>query len=88
MAVTVTGTNSATPTVTDVGDGTYTASYTPPAPGTDNVAITMGGTAISGSPYTSVVSWGGGSNAIHGDGAGRDSGCGDQYRGASQGCGR
>ncbi len=42
--------------MTDVGNGTYTASYTPATPGSDNVAITMGGTPISGSPYTSVVS--------------------------------
>ena len=55
VVVNVTGTNTATPTVTDVGDGTYTASYTPTAAGADSVAITMGGTAISGSPYTSTV---------------------------------
>jgi hypothetical protein len=40
-------------------DGTYTATYTPTATGTDDIAITLDGTAISGSPYTSVVSSGG-----------------------------
>src|SRR5690606_9597615 len=36
--------------------GTYTATYTPTVAGTDQVAITLGGTAISGSAYSSVVS--------------------------------
>ena len=55
VVVTVTGSNSATPAVTDVGDGTYTASYTPTSSGSDNVAITLDGTPISGSPFTSTV---------------------------------
>ena len=55
VVVTVTGSNSATPTVTDVGNGTYTASYTPTSSGSDNVAITLDGTPISGSPFTSTV---------------------------------
>jgi len=55
VVVSVTGANTATPTVTDVGDGTYTCSYTPTSGGTDSVAITLDGTAISGSPYTSEV---------------------------------
>ncbi|WP_262250454.1 filamin/ABP280 repeat domain-containing protein, partial [Parapedobacter soli] len=42
--------------ITDNGDGTYTVTYTPTVAGTDNFAITLGGTAISGSPYSSVVS--------------------------------
>ncbi len=59
VVVTVTGSNSAGPfTAADGGDGTYTTSYTPSAAGTDNVAITMNGTALNDSPYTSVVSAG------------------------------
>ncbi|MDH3571141.1 MAG: hypothetical protein OER89_13310, partial [Gemmatimonadota bacterium] len=42
--------------ITDQGNGTYTTSYTPTNVGSDAVAITLSGTAISGSPYTSVVS--------------------------------
>jgi hypothetical protein len=56
VVVTITGTNASTPTVTDNGDGTYTASDTPASVGSDSVAITLGGTAISGSPYSSTVS--------------------------------
>ena len=55
VVVAVTGANEATPTVTDHSDGTYTASYVPTTAGDDAVAITLGGTAISGSPYTSTV---------------------------------
>jgi hypothetical protein len=56
VVVTITGTNASSPTVTDNGDGTYTASDTPASVGSDSVAITLGGTAISGSPYSSTVS--------------------------------
>jgi hypothetical protein len=56
VVVTITGTNASTPTVTDNADGTYTASDTPARVGSDSVAITLGGTAISGSPYSSTVS--------------------------------
>jgi hypothetical protein len=56
VAATVTGANSATATVTDNGDGTYTARYTPTASGTDQIAITLNGTPVGGSPYSSVVS--------------------------------
>ncbi len=56
VVVTVSGQNPTGPvTATDGGDGTYTASYTPTVTGTDNVAITMNGTPISGSPFTSAV---------------------------------
>ncbi len=55
VTVGVTGANSATPAVTDNGNGTYSASYTPATAGSDNVAITLNGTAISGSPFTSTV---------------------------------
>jgi len=54
--VTVSGANNAGAlNVTDQADGTYTASYTPTAMGTDTLAITMNGTPISGSPFTSEV---------------------------------
>jgi adhesin/invasin len=56
VAVNVTGANTATPPVTDNGNGTYTASYTPTVVGIDNVAITLNGLPISGSPYSSTVS--------------------------------
>ncbi len=56
VAVTVSGDNNAgTLTVTDQGNGTYRATYTPTTAGTDNVTITMNGTPISGSPFTSTV---------------------------------
>src|SRR5690606_8314682 len=41
--------------ITDNGDGTYTVSYTPTVAGSDEIAITLDGVAISGSPYTSSV---------------------------------
>ncbi len=55
VAVSVTGANTATPPVTDQGNGTYTASYTPAATGTDNIAITLGGSPVGASPYSSTV---------------------------------
>ncbi len=58
VGVAVSGANIATPAVNDNGDGTYGASYTPTKSGTDNVAITLNGSAISGSPYSSAVSAG------------------------------
>jgi hypothetical protein len=64
VVVTVSGANSASPAVTDNANGTYTASYTPTTAGSDQVAITLGGTAISGSPYTSSVTGGGATMSI------------------------
>lgn len=55
VVVSVTGANTASPTVTDNGDGTYSASYTPANAGADSLAITINGQAISGSPFTSTV---------------------------------
>lgn len=55
LTILVTGTNSATPTVLDNGDGTYSASYLPISKGTDRIDITLDGTPISGSPYFSDV---------------------------------
>jgi hypothetical protein len=56
LVVSITGANTDTPAVTDNGDGTYSAPYTPTIAGSDNVAIALGGEAIAGSPFTSVVS--------------------------------
>ena len=65
LLVSVSGANTATPTVSETGTaGEYTASYTPVNSGTDNVAITLGGTGISGSPYTSNVSAGSASDML------------------------
>jgi adhesin/invasin len=61
LAVSISGANTATPTVVSAGSGTYTASYTPTAVGTDDVAITLSAVAIGGGPYTSVV----GAGALH-----------------------
>jgi hypothetical protein len=55
ITILVTGTNSATPTVHDNGDGTYSASYLPISKGTDRIDIKFDGTQISGSPYFSDV---------------------------------
>ena len=55
VVVVVGGFNVAGPVVTDVGDGTYTCSYTPNWAGPDTVAITLNGTSISGSAYATTV---------------------------------
>jgi hypothetical protein len=44
--------------LTEAADTNYTVSYTPTVAGTDNVAITLSGTPIGGSPSTSEVSAG------------------------------
>jgi Filamin/ABP280 repeat len=56
IAVAVTGANqvSSLP-VTDQGNGSYSASYTPTNAGTDQAEVRLGGTAVSGSPFTSIV---------------------------------
>ncbi|MDH5198273.1 MAG: Ig-like domain repeat protein, partial [Gemmatimonadota bacterium] len=64
VIVSVTGANSASPTVTDNGDGTYVAIYTPAAAGTDSVRITLNAAAISGSPYLSSVTAGGAARLV------------------------
>lgn len=53
FVVSVTGANTASPTVNDNGDGTYSAQFFKLLPGTDTVAITLDGVAIKGSPYVS-----------------------------------
>lgn len=55
VAISITGPNAGNPTVTDVGDGTYTASDTPTAAITDAVTITFDSTEISGSPFAPDV---------------------------------
>ncbi|MEO8138228.1 MAG: Ig-like domain-containing protein [Gemmatimonadota bacterium] len=56
VVIDVTGTNNAGPiTANDNGDGSYTASYTPSRRGNDDIAITLDGAPISGSPYRSKV---------------------------------
>jgi acid phosphatase type 7 len=56
VLVQVSGVNSAAPPVTDNANGSYTARYTPITPGGNSVAVTLNGTSLSGSPYSSVVS--------------------------------
>jgi filamin/ABP280 repeat protein len=56
VEVTVSGANTANATVTDNGDGTYTATYLPVLPGADTITISLDGGQISGSPFTSNVS--------------------------------
>src|SRR5439155_808063 len=63
VSMTGSGEKRAKPRVAGAGSGVYTASYTPTAAGTDNVTIRLSGTAIGGSPYSSVVSTGGASAA-------------------------
>jgi hypothetical protein len=56
VLVTITGANANSDVAVDNANGTYTYTDTPATAGTDTVAITLNGTAISGSPYTSTVS--------------------------------
>jgi hypothetical protein len=58
LSVSVTGANSATPSVAPRGGGNYRASYVPTSAGTDQVVITLSGAPISGSPYESSVTAG------------------------------
>src|SRR5690606_14976244 len=59
LAGSVSGANTATLTfAAGTTAGTYAATYTPTVAGTDVFARTLGGTGISGGPYSSVVSGG------------------------------
>lgn len=58
VSVDVTGANTARPTVTDVGNGTYTSTYTPTAVGVDRIVVKLGRTAVGGSPFDTVISAG------------------------------
>ena len=57
VAASVAGTNAGLSSVTvrDNEDGTYTLSYSPLFKGTDTITISLNGSQISGSPYTSQV---------------------------------
>lgn len=55
VAASIAGGNTATATVTDVGNGTYTAKYTPRNVGTDQVAISLNGAPLGTSPYPSSI---------------------------------
>lgn len=56
MAASVSGSNSLVDaTVKDNQDGSYVVSYTPLFAGTDQISITLSGTPIQGSPFTSKV---------------------------------
>jgi hypothetical protein len=56
IKVSVSGSNTvASVPVVDKGNGTYEASYFPIFKGTDDIAITISGTPIQGSPYQSRV---------------------------------
>ncbi|PKD43291.1 invasin domain 3-containing protein [Rhodohalobacter barkolensis] len=57
LAVSVSGANDGATVdpISDDGNGIYTTGYTPTSTGTDEIAITLDGTAIAGSPYTSEV---------------------------------
>jgi Ca2+-binding RTX toxin-like protein len=56
VSVIIIGANSGTATVTDNGDGTYTAAYTPVLPGVDSIVIQVNAIPIPGNPFISVVS--------------------------------
>ena len=68
VAAAVTGANVANLAIgsgiTDNGNGTYSIAYTPTAVGSDAIAITLGGAAIGGSPYASVVGAGAHANFL------------------------
>jgi hypothetical protein len=55
VRVTVEGANQATPSVSDRGDGSYSAAYTPIIAGTDQIRVEVNGTALRESPLSSEV---------------------------------
>lgn len=56
IAISIAGANPAAGlSVTDVGNGTYSASYVPTHTGTDQVDVRVNGTALAGSPFASTV---------------------------------
>jgi hypothetical protein len=60
LEIAIAGANEGAETtaIVDNGDGTYTVTYVPTKTGTDEIAITFKGEAISDSPYTSNVASG------------------------------
>jgi hypothetical protein len=55
IRVRVDGANPADPTVTEEGNGSYSAVYTPTRTGTDQVTVELNGVAVGGSPLSSAV---------------------------------
>ena len=55
LTVEISGSNSASPSVSESGGGDYSASYTPTISGTDRIDIELNGQSLAGSPYNSVV---------------------------------
>lgn len=56
VVITVSGSNPRNPiTANDIGNGTYTASYSPLLLGSDTITIMLNGAPIAGSPFTSIV---------------------------------
>jgi hypothetical protein len=56
ISVSVSGSNSASSLdVSEQGDGSYSASYTPVLAGTDQVDVRVNGTPVPGSPFVSTV---------------------------------
>jgi filamin/ABP280 repeat protein len=55
ITVSVSGANNANLSVTDQGNGSYSAAYSPTASGTDQVDILVNGNRVNGSPFTSNV---------------------------------
>lgn len=56
VVVNINGANVGSGTVTNNGNGTFSATYIPANAGTDSIGITADGTTITGSPFSSVVS--------------------------------
>ena len=55
VTVDITGSNPGSATVTDNGDGTYTAVYTPASGGSDSITIQINAVSIQGSPFISTI---------------------------------
>jgi hypothetical protein len=52
----ISGANPGSAAVTDNGDGTYTAEYTPAVAGIDTISVQINAVPVQGSPFTSTVS--------------------------------
>jgi hypothetical protein len=55
VRVIIDGPNQSTVSIDDLGDGSYSASYTPLIAGTDRITVEVNGTALRESPLTSEV---------------------------------
>jgi hypothetical protein len=59
LSISVAGANQASSlAVTELDNGSYTASYTPIIAGTDHVAVQVNGAAVPGSPFLSLIAAG------------------------------